>query len=360
MKAVAFKVTYNDGGAGAGLVGYRGVCSDRAILENVLTRKMTNCSDRRVPCRTFADGNFTGRRPSLSANAAPWCYEAALFSRKPFRFGSGYFHHGEKKGMPIPMNGVEPGDIAFLTTLLPGGAQTDRFVFGCFRVGPKVFLEEGWGYMAESDGTMDIRIPDDVARKLNFWRYFKNKDGSRFWGTGLFRYLQSETTEALLTDLINLLGDREERDILLTALPPGFRKPVRQPPDGGGSFGGGCGGGGESEAHRKLKEYVAAHPEKIGLPKSAVASIEFPYLSGDQVDIKFDVPGGKAAVVEIETIDTLPGAHQCIKYRALLEAASGHPINSGHVEAILVAHKFDGATRTFATNYNIRLVQMVV
>lgn len=357
MKAVAFKATYNDGGAGAGLVGYRGVCSDRTILENVLTRKMTNCSDPHTPCRSFADGNFTGRRPTLSPNMAPWCYEATLFTRKPFRFGGGYFHHGEKKGMPIPMTGVEPGDIAFLTTLPPGGKQADRFIFGCFRVGPEVFLDGGCGYIAESDGTMDIRIPDDVARRLNFWRYFQNKDGSHLWKTGLFRYLQPDNTEVLLTDLINLLGDREERDILLRALPPGFRKPVQQPPDGDGRS---SGGGGESEAHRKLKEYVAAHPEEIGLPKSSVSSIEFPYLSGDQVDIKFDIPGGKAAVVEIETIDTLPGAHQCIKYRALLEAAIGHSINSGHVEAILVAHKFDDATRTFATHYNIRLVQMVV
>ena len=80
MKAVAFKVTYNDGGAGAGLLGYRGVCSDRNILENVRVRKMTNCSDENHCCRIFADNNFTGRRPSISNLKQTLCYEAYLFN----------------------------------------------------------------------------------------------------------------------------------------------------------------------------------------------------------------------------------------------------------------------------------------
>lgn len=362
MKAVAFKVTYNDGGAGAGLIGFRDVCSDRNILENVHVRKMTNCSSKGNPCRVFADNNFTGRRPKISSSDETWCYEAGLFrTKRKLRFGSGYYHHGEREGEPISMTDVKKGDIALLTTLLPGGTQQERIIFGCFRVGKDAYLKEGFGYMAESDGTMDIQLPDEVARKMNFWRYFKNANGSKFWGTGLFRYLNSENTKAVLTDLLGLLGDHQVRDILLNALPDEYLRPIRRlpPVNGSESLVGGFGGG-ESDEHLRLKNYVAKNPKKIGLPPNAVAYVEFPYLSGDRVDVKFDIPGGTAAVVEVETIYTLPGAHQCVKYRALLEAELGHKLGSGAVEAILVAHRFDEATEAFAKRYGIRLVQLKV
>jgi hypothetical protein len=75
------------------------------------------------------------------------------------------------------------------------------------------------------------------------------------------------------------------------------------------------------------------------------------------VDVKFDLPGGGPAVVEIETINTLPGAHQCVKYRALLEASLGYPLGAGRVRAVLVAHRFDSKTRDFADRYGIELVE---
>ena len=357
MNSVAFKVTYNDGGAGSGLLGFRGVCSNRIILENVQVRKVIHCSGANNPCRIFADKNFTGRRPVVGA-----CYEASLFGGEPLCFGGGYYHNGPREGQPIAIKRVNPGDIAFLTTLMPGGGQEDRIVFACFRVGPAVYLHDGWGYVVESDGTMDVRFPDDVARQMSFWRYFQNRDESKFWGTGLFRYPTPDNTEALLADLLGLLGDHAERDIILRALGNEVTpRPVcRLPPvDGSPSVGGGYGGG-EGEAHLNLKNFVAENPTSIGLPKNARASIEFPYLSGDQVDIKFDIPGGTAAVVEIETICPLPGAHQCIKYRALLEAALGHAIGSGKVEAILVAHEFDDVTKAFAAQYNISLARLQI
>ena len=78
------------------------------------------------------------------------------------------------------------------------------------------------------------------------------------------------------------------------------------------------------------------------------------------MDIKFDLPDGTFAVVEIETIIPFPGAHQCIKYRALLEAEQGCALNSGNVRAILVAHHFDSQTRRFAEKYRIQLVELRV
>ena len=45
--------------------------------------------------------------------------------------------------------------------------------------------------------------------------------------------------------------------------------------------------GGESLSHKELKEYVASHPELIGLPKNVSSFSEYPFPSGDQVDVAF-------------------------------------------------------------------------
>jgi hypothetical protein len=353
MKRVAFKVTYNDGGANGGLVGFRGVCSPSNIVENIVNRRMTWCSQKKNPCFQYFLSRFGGRPPTESN-----CYESTLLARQPMRFSAGYYHHGPKVGEPIPMRGVASGDLAVLTTMPPGAAQEGRIVFGWFRVGG--VGKDNSGCFVESDGSMDTVLPDDVARQARFWRYYQNSDGSRKWGTGLFRYLSEQQIRDLLRDVVGLLGDRGERDVVLAALGAELvEQPVRQLPVVDGDHGPRDGyGGGESEAHLELKELVAGAPESIGLPAEAIANIEHPFVSGDQVDVMFELPDGTAAVVEIETILTYPGTHQCVKYRALLEAARGEPIGSGKVQAILVAHQFDAKTKEFASKYGIRLVRL--
>jgi len=230
MRGIAFKVTYNDSGANGGLIGYRGVCSDRIIVDNVKHRQMTCCPP--------------------------------------------------------------------------------------------------------------------------------NRDGTRKWGAGLFRYLEEDTTRRLIEDLLWRLGNDGQRDVVIRALGEEFNpKPNPEPrlPPGGRGQGQ---GGGEGDEHRNLKELVAEHPERIGLPKKAKPDVEHQFLSGDRVDVKFDLPDGTAAVVEVETICPLPGAHQAVKYRALLEVERGDELGAGNVRAILVAHRFDQETRDLARRYGIELVKL--
>ena len=350
MQGVAFKVTYNDGGAGAGRVGFRGICSRGNIAENAQDGGPVWCSQSDNPCRIFADGNFRGPRPRIVGQNGP-CYEATLLSHKPFRFGAGIYHNGERAGQPIPISQLKVGDIAFLTTIPPGGSQQDRFVFALFRVG-RLYAHPTWGNMVESDGSMDVILADDVAEDTLYWDFQKhNDDGSTLWNSGLFRYLSTERTTALLNDVLLRLEGHDERDDIVRALGPLVTPYAR-----GGSLGL---GGGEGEAHRTLKLRVAADPTLVGLPKDSLARVEYVYrYTGDRVDICFELPDGSAAVVEIETICPLPGAHQCIKYRALLQAERGEALGEPGVDAILVAYDFDLATRTFAGEYGIRLVEL--
>ena len=84
--------------------------------------------------------------------------------------------------------------------------------------------------------------------------------------------------------------------------------------------------GGEGDEHRRLKEWVAKHPEIVdsdycGRPTSA----EFLLKSGDWVDVAIFLPYETIVAVEVKSrisneADLERGIYQCIKYRAVLKA----------------------------------------
>lgn len=360
-RGLALKVNYNDGGASGGLIGYRGVCTDRIMVQNVEVEERPWCSNPENQCRQYCDRGRKGRRPRVPAAGGradrqwPVCYESELLDRSPFKFWTGTYHSGRHDGEPIPIRfgKVAVGDIALLTTIPPGLSEQDRIVFACYMVG-KSGADELGNYI-ESDGEMDIVLPDHIARECRYWDYqAPNKDGSRWWGSGLHRFLDEERTARLVTDLLFELGDAPERDLLVDALGDSVEIRPPQAPCGGLR----ARGGGEGDEHRCLKELVAGNPRLIGLPPKSKATLEHSFLSGDRVDVLFDLPNGDAAAVEVETIVPLPGAHQAAKYRTLLEIERSERLGSGHVQAILVAHRFDTETRELAKKYGIRLVRL--
>jgi hypothetical protein len=101
------------------------------------------------------------------------------------------------------------------------------------------------------------------------------------------------------------------------------------------------GGGGESAEHRKLKLFVAEHPEAIGLPASlSTGETEEPMLSGDVLDVFF-LHGKDHIAVEVKSAlsseaDIVRGMFQCVKYRAVLEAQQAADGLAQSARAILV------------------------
>lgn len=82
---------------------------------------------------------------------------------------------------------------------------------------------------------------------------------------------------------------------------------------------------GESEAHKRLKQFVAENPSTVGLkPLDTVGELEVPLPSGDTLDVSFDNKGQWVAV-EVKTAkspehDILRGIYQCVKYSAVMQA----------------------------------------
>jgi len=100
-------------------------------------------------------------------------------------------------------------------------------------------------------------------------------------------------------------------------------------------------GGGESDRHKRLKLYVAQHPEVINLPQTITnGRTEYPLPSGDSLDVLFRDKDDWIAVEVKSSIsgpdDILRGMFQCIKYRAVIEAYQATKSLAQNARAILV------------------------
>lgn len=100
-------------------------------------------------------------------------------------------------------------------------------------------------------------------------------------------------------------------------------------------------GGGESEDHRRLKDYVHAHPKIIGFHDTCEATVEKSLPSGDSLDVSLESPQYWTAV-EVKSAkspkgDLVRGLFQCVKYKAVMEAvlAAEGKRNDKDVDAIL-------------------------
>ena len=101
------------------------------------------------------------------------------------------------------------------------------------------------------------------------------------------------------------------------------------------------GSGGEGENHKKLKEYVYNHPESIGIKDIKQRDMEHILLSGDRLDVYFELVDGTKVAVEIKPstspdADVMRGLYQCVKYKAILDAEDKVHGNKANNSAILV------------------------
>jgi hypothetical protein len=116
----------------------------------------------------------------------------------------------------------------------------------------------------------------------------------------------------------------------------------------------------ESEAHKRLKLYVAQHPEVVGLSDAWTGSLEHYFVTGDHVDVIFRGPGAGLCVVEVElegSENVSIGVHQAIKYRSLAASQAGIALASPSLSACVVAYKTDyRAVRELSAKYDVSVV----
>lgn len=98
--------------------------------------------------------------------------------------------------------------------------------------------------------------------------------------------------------------------------------------------------GGESDAHKRLKMYVAENPALVGARGRDTGTVEYQLPSGDCLDVLFR--GNREwTAVEVKSrlsgVDDLArGLFQCVKYQAVLEAVRAAEGIRRSVRAVLV------------------------
>lgn len=348
--SVAFKCTYNDGGEDA-QVGFAAVCSLDTIKKNV-EGKHVQCASDACACSIFYHHGMNGQKPTR-----PPCMEARLFT--DWRFGAGRYHHGDRKGELIHLKQARPGGFAILTTRLPGKPESDRQIIGLFRIS-----EIKDQNRVEADTVGRVRLPKEEAEVLYYWAYASNDAGGPFWGSGLFRNLQDGQVHRILADIVETVRDEKTKATIGQLIKEAFGSRPAPPAAG-------ClsersvnrqsaivsarkyGPGGEGKDHREMKEWVAQHPEALGLTDVVSYELEHVFKSGDAVDLVFHREHGRQTVVEIETTIPMPGAHQVIKYRALLCAERNLPLSSEKISGVLVAWSIPDVVQSFCGKYSI-------
>lgn len=107
---------------------------------------------------------------------------------------------------------------------------------------------------------------------------------------------------------------------------------------------GGWSSEGESIQHRNVKEFVAANPQVVGLPKdNGRGQTEYLFASGDKADIVFITANGYLGV-EVKSIisndaDLNRGIFQAVKYQALLRSEQKAVCSSPTARAVLVTER---------------------
>lgn len=357
---IAFKCTYNNGEKGI-YVGFGGTCSDEIIKWNIDNGRAW-CQNETCECKRYYDNGFKGKRPDSP------CYESLLFVE--WEYGAGWDHYGVRGDMPRKIRNAEEGKVAVITTRFPGDREEDRKIVGLYKIG-NITTDDDTETMIWADENYRIRLPEEEANELYFWDFYKNKKDSKCtWGQGLFRYLSDVQIVQILKSVRETIKSEEEKikiDKLLREMMAAEHIDVIPEPVGAKIKSiiranaiaikrkyGSCGEGAE---HRKLKEWIVSHPNILGISNVTKVEVEqhrFP--SGDLPDIVFTFKKDMYAVVEIETFETMPGAYQALKYKALMCAELGLPITSDKVKAFLVAWDIPEDTRKFCARYNIETI----
>ncbi len=255
------------------------------------------------------------------------------------------------------------GKVALLTTRHPDyDSERQRLVFGAFKI-VGLYEHEDEGVWVEGEPDSAIRLPEAAALSLPYWRFkaYPRSDAPD-WGSLLFRYISDQEVSNFLHALHPFLPNAQDRmalEHLLECcgdLPRNIAEENADVEIPGAESRTKYGPGGEGEPHRRLKEFIANNPDRLKLGPGE-GRVEHSFVTGDRVDVVVDLANGESCVVEIEVEgpSTMTGAHQALKYRALL---AGQLDEGRQPHAFLVAYSIPKKVRKFCKRHRVKALEI--
>lgn len=125
------------------------------------------------------------------------------------------------------------------------------------------------------------------------------------------------------------------------------------------------GPGGEGKYHKELKEYIYNHPERIGIHNIKKKEKERILLSGDRLDVYFELDNGTKIAVEIKPFtspdaDILRGLFQCVKYKTILDAEDKvHSVLASNMVILVIGGELSPENRNVRDTLNITVKENI-
>lgn len=182
---IAFKLNYCNGGADDKRIGYLGVCSESVIDYNIKKAKRVWCKSDICDCKKYIDGEMSYEELE---NTEP-CWESHLLIDW---YASGGADERSRESRPISKIDDLIGSLCLLTTVKPNDNEENRIVFAMFIIG-RTYIDEYGANFVIADKKYRLEFKPNETYKSKYWEIKKlNKDGSKRWGSGLFRYFDNE------------------------------------------------------------------------------------------------------------------------------------------------------------------------
>jgi hypothetical protein len=188
---MVMKCAFNDGVQADEFEGWQGLCTPSTMRYNVRRSSGLWCTLEECECREWID----------EWNPDDWtpidsCWESRLF--REWKMGTGFYHSGPLKGLPRRPRQHHKGAIVLLTTVEPGKGDIDRVVFGVLG---NTFLDrqENGAYVVAGERKYSLALTRE--NWLSYYEDVKDEIPNRWWGSGLFRYLDEQEVFRYLDNL---------------------------------------------------------------------------------------------------------------------------------------------------------------
>ncbi len=209
---IAFKLNYCNGGANANCIGFRGICNDEIMKQNVRVVRRGWCSHEDNLCKQLLDKKISPEKfkdkwkQAETEDVAGTCNEG--FALKLWYAKAGWV--GEPQRPCRIVNKDLAGHLCVLTTVNPYSDAPDieaRFVFAMFVI--KDVFDGG-------DNRPDYVVADN--RRLEFYpnevknmKFYSAYTGPT-WRQGLFRYFDDATAIKFLEMAVKAKHNTPEED----------------------------------------------------------------------------------------------------------------------------------------------------
>ena len=195
-KSIAFKCAYCDGGANENCIGFKNICSEH--------QRAINCSGMvPAPFCPFSkcNGDF---KITVGGDSEMICYESRMLVDWKCYAGLDY-----DTAAPRKISSARNNYVAFLVTKLPNYGEW--VVFAAFLITKSFEGNEKYeGFVEGEKEDYRVELTPKEAKKVLYWDFYKNKDGSHQW-TGLFRYFDDDLTLKLLNHMLSVVEDLDKK-----------------------------------------------------------------------------------------------------------------------------------------------------